>query len=393
VSPVRLLFVGHTAEPTGAPIELLGLVRQLVEGGVVEPVFLLRRGGPLVERFRELGEVTILDAGYEHKLRRASRLVKAGPAFEAALRHGFGAWFRSRCRAWRIDAIYLNTITHGDIAGPLSTVGVPIICHVHEMGRFVARGVSPAQLQCLIDTVSHWVAVSASVEEMLVAHGVDRGRITIASASVEMPQPLSNDERAELRKRSFGATGKTRVVAACGIPSWTKGPELFLQVALRLRHLRPDEPDPFVAVWIGADRQLPDTLTMEEDASKMDFAGHVKILGFRQDASSLLGAADVVVSTSREESKPLVILEAAAAGIPVVCFEGSGGATDVVRAGGGLMVPYLDVDAMSAAVSELFDDPDRSATLGRAGRDYVETNATYEVTTPEIARVIKDALA
>jgi len=48
---------------------------------------------------------------------------------------------------------------------------------------------------------------------------------------------------------------------------------------------------------------------------------------------------------------------------------------------------------MSAAVSELFDDPDRSATLGRAGRDYVATHATYEVTTPEIARVIKDALA
>ena len=393
MSPVRLLFVGHTAEPTGAPIALLGLVRQLVADGVVEPVFLLRRGGPLVECYRELGAVTILDTRYEQRLRRASRAVKAGPAFEAALRHGLGAWFRSRCRAWGIDAIYLNTITHGDIVGPLSTVGVPIICHVHEMGRFVARGVSPAQFRGLIEAVSHWVAVSAPVEEMLVAHGVDRRRITVASASVEMPQPLSDDERAELRKRAFGATGTARVVAVCGIPSWTKGPDLFLQVALRLRHHRPDEPDPFVAVWIGAEPQNPETLTMEEDAGKMDVAGHVKILGYRQDAARLLGAADVVVSTSREESKPLVILEAAAAGIPVVCFDGSGGATDVVRAGGGLMVPYLDVDAMSVAVSELFDDADRAAALGRAGRDYVANHATYDVTVPEIARVIRDALA
>ncbi len=392
MSPVRVLFVGHTAEPTGAPIALLGLVRQLVADGEVEPVFLLRRGGPLVERYRELGEVTILDAGYKHKLRRASEMVKAGPAFDAAYRHGLGAWFRARCRAWRVDAIYLNTITHGDIAGLLSTVGVPIICHVHEMGRFVAREVSPAQFRSLIDTVSRWVAVSTPVEEMLVEHGVDRRKITLVSASVEMPKPLPDDERAELRKHSFGVPRSTRVLATCGTPSWTKGPELFLQLALRLRHLRADKPDPFLAVWIGADRQYPGTLTMEEDARQMDLAGHVKLIGFRQDASTLLGAADVVASTSREDPKPLVILEAAAAGVPVVCFEGSGGATDVVRAGGGLMVPYLDVDAMSVAVSELFDDADRSAALGQAGRDYVANHATHEVTTPEIARLIRDAL-
>lgn len=390
--PPRLLVVGHSADHSGAPVALLRSMRSLVDQGVVEPIFLLRHGGPLIKLYRELGEVAVLEINREDRLRRVSDMVGARRASDAILSLGLGAWLRSRCKAWRVEAIYLNTITHGDLAEALSPLRLPIICHVHEMSRFVARNVSAAQLSCLIDSVSRWIAVSTPVSEMIVTHGVHRNEITVVPPSVELPEPLLKDERAELRSCYLEVSKTAKIVAGCGLPTWTKGPELFLQLALRLKQLQQNQPEPIIAVWIGADRRHPDTIAMQEDAYQMNLNDNVRILDFLPNAARLLGAADVVVSTSREDANPLVILEAAAAGRPVVCFEGAGGANDVVRAGGGLMAPYLDVEKMASAVCQLAGDAGRSEDLGRAGRRYVATRATTAVTTPEIARVITEAL-
>ena len=60
---------------------------------------------------------------------------------------------------------------------------------------------------------------------------------------------------------------------------------------------------------------------------------------------------------SREDSWPLVMLEAAAAGVPVVCFQRSGGAEEFLAKGGGTAVPYLDVEAMAQAAVRYVSEP------------------------------------
>jgi glycosyltransferase involved in cell wall biosynthesis len=61
--------------------------------------------------------------------------------------------------------------------------------------------------------------------------------------------------------------------------------------------------------------------------------------------------------TSREDPYPLVVLEAGLSGVPVVCFQGAGGAPELVEADGGVVVPYLDIELMADSIAWLADDP------------------------------------
>jgi glycosyltransferase involved in cell wall biosynthesis len=73
---------------------------------------------------------------------------------------------------------------------------------------------------------------------------------------------------------------------------------------------------------------------------------------------------DCFVLPSREDPCPLVVLEAAATGLPIVCFKGSGGAADFVGADAGVAVPYLDIHAMAQAILELQKSPELRRRLG-----------------------------
>ena len=79
-------------------------------------------------------------------------------------------------------------------------------------------------------------------------------------------------------------------------------------------------------------------------------AAHVTFLGPKPNPRDWFRAGDVFLLPSREDPFPLVCLEAAEAGMPVVCFAEAGGMPDFVEDDAGFVVPYLDVEAMAEAV-------------------------------------------
>ena len=94
--------------------------------------------------------------------------------------------------------------------------------------------------------------------------------------------------------------------------------------------------------------------------------GAVRLLGRRNDVPALLEAADVVCLSSAVEAAPLVLVEAMAAGRPVVATR-VGGVAELVG-DDALLVPPGDVDAFSAALVSLARDPARARRLGELGR-------------------------
>jgi glycosyltransferase involved in cell wall biosynthesis len=94
----------------------------------------------------------------------------------------------------------------------------------------------------------------------------------------------------------------------------------------------------------------------------------VELLGARGDVSDVLARSDVFVLSSRSEGFPVSILEAMAAGLPVVATDVGGVAEAVVDGETGILVPAGDPEALAAALRRLVADPALRRRLGAAGR-------------------------
>jgi glycosyltransferase involved in cell wall biosynthesis len=122
---------------------------------------------------------------------------------------------------------------------------------------------------------------------------------------------------------------------------------------------------PFEAVVVG---DGPDRPAVEEEIRLLGLEPAVELAGERDDVPELLASADLFVLSSRSEGLPLSILEAMAAGLPVVASNVGGVPEAVVDGHTGLLVPPSDPQSLAAAIGRLLDDPARRRRLGEAGR-------------------------
>jgi glycosyltransferase involved in cell wall biosynthesis len=127
-------------------------------------------------------------------------------------------------------------------------------------------------------------------------------------------------------------------------------------------------------------------------AGEMGLDGKVKFLGWRDDIHEMMHAFDIFVLPSRNEGMGRVIVEAMAAGKPVVASN-VGGIPDLVRDGvNGYLVPSEDSVALAGAMARLLKDPDRGKAMGSAGREMAKAY-TVEKMVDKIDRIYQEALA
>lgn len=96
----------------------------------------------------------------------------------------------------------------------------------------------------------------------------------------------------------------------------------------------------------------------------------VTLAGTRHDLPAVYAGIDLLVLTSRNEGTPVAILEAFAAGVPVVSTA-VGGVPDLLADGRGVLVPPGDAKALARAIDDLLADPARRREIARRARDYV----------------------
>jgi glycosyltransferase involved in cell wall biosynthesis len=122
---------------------------------------------------------------------------------------------------------------------------------------------------------------------------------------------------------------------------------------------------PFEAMIVG---DGPDRAALEEEVRRLGLERIVELAGGRDDVAELLATADVFVLSSRSEGLPVSILEAMAAGLPVVATSVGGVPEVVVDGDTGLLVPPGDPSSLAAAIERLLADPALRRHLGEAGR-------------------------
>jgi glycosyltransferase involved in cell wall biosynthesis len=137
----------------------------------------------------------------------------------------------------------------------------------------------------------------------------------------------------------------------------------------------------------------PARMEMEELVDSLDLRGAVRFLGSRGDVDALLSRAACVVLSSDYEGCPYTVIEAMAAGAPVVATR-VGGVPELVEHGvTGLLVEPRSLDQLAAAVSELLGDPARARGMGAAGRDRARTRFSVQGMVERVAAVYEQVAA
>jgi glycosyltransferase involved in cell wall biosynthesis len=139
-----------------------------------------------------------------------------------------------------------------------------------------------------------------------------------------------------------------------------KGTDLFVQLAARVRS---QSTKAVHFVWLGAgDEQF--SKFIQHDLALLDLCSTVSLLGETADPERYFLAADAFSLTSRDDPFPCVIHDAMACALPIVVFDGAGGAKEAISEGCGIVVPYLDIEAMARTITSILETPSKFAEMG-----------------------------
>jgi glycosyltransferase involved in cell wall biosynthesis len=146
-------------------------------------------------------------------------------------------------------------------------------------------------------------------------------------------------------------------------------------VSTLIRALALLQPDGWRAAVIGDGNERA---AIEREISARGLDSRVELLGDRDDVPEMLARADIFALSSRWEALPISILEAMAAGLPVVATEVDGVPELVVDGETGFLVPSGHPEELAAAITRLLEDEKARKAMGSAGRARVADRFAIE---------------
>jgi glycosyltransferase involved in cell wall biosynthesis len=267
------------------------------------------------------------------------------------------------CRELAIEVVH----SHGyrpDVVdgGPVRTLGIPTVSTIHGWTRGSLRNRVYEYIHRLalrrFDAV---ISVSRPMRDQLVAAGVSADRVhVVPNAYSQIAEPL---DRAAAR-RVLGLPADAWVAGWVGRMSREKGIDVFVDAILRLRDSRITA----CAVGDGPERAA------EEARAEAALGDRIRWPGLVDEAGRLCRAFDAFVLSSRTEGIPIALLEAMAAGTPLVVTR-VGGVPDVVTEREALMVPSEQPEQLAGAIERVFSD--REGAAERAAAAGIRLDAAF----------------
>jgi glycosyltransferase involved in cell wall biosynthesis len=389
-SAPSILFVSHDASRTGAPIVLLTLLRWLRANTDYRCQVLLGSGGALEPAFSSLAPTMTADAVTGRHLGRLSATLP--PAVLRTLRaHRLRSLARGLSDA---DLIYSNTLQNGALLRELWSPRQKVVSHVHELEWWLRYRTPPEDLSFTKQVTDHYVACSrVTLDNLVETEGVDKDRTTLCHAFIAVDESELGRARADRHgtRLRLGIPPDALLVGGVGTMDWRRGPDLFVQLAAMVTRRLNDRDIRFV--WVGGDSGGPNRGELLVDAKRLGLGDQISFIGPLDRPTELFAAMDVFALTSREDPFPLVMLEAASAGVPLVCFAGGGGAPEFAIPDAGLVSAYLDVADMAESVVRLLQREDERHSMGQVAAARVRKGHTVEQAGPVLVDVIRGALA
>jgi glycosyltransferase involved in cell wall biosynthesis len=372
----RMLVVAHEATLTGAPMNLLHLLRWIRSSTDVEVEMLLLKHGPLRSEFEKVAKVTmfpgdvrkvgLIEGDSAETVRRAQAVIdQFAPA----------------------DVIYLNSLSSTAVLGLLPP-DPPLVVHLHELQVAARVWFREHDIATFRARPARWIAASRVVRDVFV------GELEVPAEGVRVHREFVDTRPLAARVADPPAVARLRrtvrihtdgaVVLGMGTFEWRKGPDLFVQLAIEVGRQRRE---PVYFVWVGGDLTSEDWVRTRSDRDRAEAAELTRFVGSQDDPAAWMEMADVFAVTSREDPYPLVAVEAAALGLPVVTYR-TGGAVELLEQAGPEaargVARHLDVHDLAARVIALLDDEDLYRRSAQQLQDLAVAELDVSVAAPRL---------
>jgi glycosyltransferase involved in cell wall biosynthesis len=323
------------------------LARGLHQRGIQVAVATLRESGVYVAELREAG-IPVFEAGFPHWSLRLDAPVGwfARPPRMLAAFQRYRAWLTS----FAPDVVHAF-LFFAYIVTPFAarSSGVPVVVAgrrslgLFKEGRRVALALERVATSLTDLVVANSVAVA---ENVLAQESLPRDRLTV------VPNGLAPESFACVPPASLDVPPP--VILCVANLKAEKGQKVLIRAAARLGR--------GTVVLVGDGPQRSSLVRLARETGV-----RLHLLGQLRDVPALLGAADVVVVPSFEEGSSNSLLEAMAAGRPIVAT--AVGGNPEALGSTGLLVPVGDDGALAAAIARLLDCPAEAGALGRVARE------------------------
>lgn len=228
-------------------------------------------------------------------------------------------------------------------------------------------------------------AVAQGVADHVVrAEGCPRDKIVVIPNGIDVTQV--NRTPGLDRGDTLGVGADHLVVGTIARLVWYKGHEELVDAIARV-----NREHPAVRLCVVGDGPLRDSL--RERAQRTGLDGAARFLGTIPQAWRLLPHFDIFVLASRWEGMSNGLLEAMAAGRPIVATTVGGNPELITDGETGLLVPPENPEALAAAILRLIRDPALARRLGEAARRRVEREFTLDVMVRRLESLYDDLLA
>jgi L-malate glycosyltransferase len=360
---MRVLYLNHTAVMSGAERSLLTLIKGLPED--VEPV-LACPPGPLAYAAGTLGLPVMSVHGTDGSLR-----LHPAHTPRAAIDLGRASFaVRKAARKAGAELVHANTTRAGLVASAVTWLGgPPVVAHVRD--RLPRGAVSDVILKALAAGASVVIANSRYTAERIPS---GRAPVRVIPNPVDVEALRRNEaDRADARHQ-LGLEPEDLTLAVIGQLTPWKNQDLAIRAAASLAGLERN-----VRLLIVGSAKFTSPGTRYDNrayaehlrrlAGSLGLGETVWFMGEREDVPLVLAASDLLLAPSWEEPFGRSVVEAMAAGVPVIATEVGGPAEIVENGVDGVLLPPRDPEAWAAAVRDLIADPDRMKSMARVGRE------------------------
>jgi len=232
-----------------------------------------------------------------------------------------------------------------------------------KLKRFVYR----LLYRLLAGRASGLIAVSDEVRKSIIRQiGPIQGKVIMIPNGVDVRRYELSVDRQTIR-RKLGFRPGSPLIVTVGRLTKQKGHRHLIAAAAAVVSRHPDAHFLFVG-----DGGLKETLQAQTEA--LGISEHTHFLGVRDDVPDILAVADLFVLPSLWEGLSIALLEAMAAGRPIVATAVSGTIQVMIQGETGLLVPPGDSRALADVIIQLLSDPAQAQIMGQAAKQCIKRN-------------------